>query len=165
MTHDHGKSDRRKVPAKFANNGDAMSSAERDGGKASNQGKQGKQNTSRTQQAEKDVQSALDRVRKVAKSDKKMQFTNLMHHISNIDRLRKSYFAMKKTAAAGIDGETWKSYGEDLEANLQDLSERVHRGGYRAKPVRRVFIAKADGKQRPLGVPTVNSYCTSYSAG
>ena len=155
MTHDHGKSDRRKVPAKFANKDDAMSSAERDGGKASNQGKQGKQNTSRTQQADKDMQSALDRVRKVAKSDKKVQFTNLMHHISNIDRLRASYFAMKKTAAAGIDGETWKSYGENLEANLQDLSERVHRGGYRAKPVRRVFIAKADGKQRPLGVPVL----------
>lgn len=155
MTHDHGKSDRRKVPAKFANNGDAMSPAERDGGKASNQGKQGKQTTSRTQQADKDVQSALDRVRKVAKGDKKMQFTNLMHHISNIDRLRASYFAMKKTAAAGIDGETWKSYGENLEANLQDLSERLHRGGYRAKPVRRVFIAKADGKQRPLGVPVL----------
>jgi RNA-directed DNA polymerase len=155
MTYDHGKSDRRKVPAKFANNGDAMSPAERDGGKASNQGKQGKQITSRTQQADKDVQSALDRVRKVAKGDKKMQFTNLMHHISNIDRLRASYFAMKKTAAAGIDGETWKSYGENLEANLQDLSERLHRGGYRAKPVRRVFIAKADGKQRPLGVPVL----------
>jgi group II intron reverse transcriptase/maturase len=164
MTHDHGKSDRRKVPAKFANNGDAMSSAERDGGKASNQGKQGKQNTSRTQQADKDVQSALDRVRKVAKSDKKMQFTNLMHHIFNIDRLRKSYFAMKKTAAAGIDGETWKSYGEDLEANLQDLSERLHRGGYRAKPVRRVFIAKADGKQRPLGVPVLEDKIVQRSS-
>lgn len=155
MMNGHGKSDRRKVPAKFANNDGATLSAERDGGKASNQGKQGKQNTSRTQQAGNDVQSALDRVRKVAKSDKKMQFTNLMHHISNIDRLRASYFAMKKTAAAGIDGETWKSYGENLEANLQDLSERVHRGGYRAKPVRRVFIAKADGKQRPLGVPVL----------
>src|SRR6185295_9932801 len=97
-----GKSDRRKVPAKFANKDDATSSTERDGGKASNQGKQGKQNMSRTQQADKDVQSALDRVRKVAKGDKKMQFTNLMHHISNIDRLRSSYFAMKQTAAAGI---------------------------------------------------------------
>jgi group II intron reverse transcriptase/maturase len=101
------------------------------------------------------VQSALDRVRKVAKSDKKVQFTSLMHHISTIDRLRASYFAMKKSAAAGIDGETWASYGESLEANLQSLRDRLQKGGYRAKPVRRVFIAKADGKQRPLGVPVL----------
>lgn len=155
MMNGRGKSDRRKVPSKFANKGDAMSSAERDGGKASNQGKHEKQNTSRTQQAEKDVQSALDRVRQIAKSDKKIQFTNLMHHVSNIDRLRACYFSMKRSAAAGVDGETWKSYGENLEVNLKDLSERVQRGAYRAKPVRRVFIAKADGKQRPLGVPVL----------
>jgi group II intron reverse transcriptase/maturase len=154
MTHDHGKSDRRKVPAKFANKDGAMPSAERDGGKASNQGKHDEQNTRRAQHRES-VQSALDRVRKVAKSDKKMQFTNLMHHIANIDRLRVAYFSLKKSAAAGVDGETWQHYGENLEANLQSLSERVHRGGYRAKPVRRVFIAKADGKQRPLGVPVL----------
>lgn len=155
MMNDHGKSDRRKVPAKFANEGSATLPEERDGGKAFNQREHAKQNTSRTQKADTNVQSALERVRKVAKSDKKMQFTNLMHHISSIDRLRASYFAMKKRAAAGVDGETWKSYGEKLEENLQSLSERVQRGGYQAKPVRRVFIAKADGKQRPLGVPVL----------
>jgi RNA-directed DNA polymerase len=156
MMNDHGKSDRRKVPAKFANNDGATPSAERDGGKASNQGEQVKQNTTRTQKAAQIVvPSALDRVRKVAKRDKKIQFTNLLHHISSTDRLRAAYFAMKKTAAAGVDGETWKSYGENLEENLRDLSGRLQRGGYRAKPVRRVFIAKADGKQRPLGVPVL----------
>jgi retron-type reverse transcriptase len=165
MMNDHGKSDSGEVPAKFANKGDGQSSAERDGGKTAGQGKQVKQNTARTQKAANVVPSALDRVRKLAKSDKKVQFTNLMHHITSTDRLRAAYFSMKKTAAAGVDGETWKSYGENLEANLNDLSGRLKRGGYRAKPVRRVFIAKADGKQRPLGVPTVNSYCTSYSAG
>lgn len=154
MTHDHGKSDRRKVPAKFANKGGANTPAERDGGKAADRREQGKQNTQRTQCRES-VQSALDRVRKVANSDKKVQFTNLMHHISNVDRLRAAYFAMKRTAAAGVDGETWTSYGEKLEENLQTLSERLQKGGYRAKPVRRVFIAKADGKQRPLGVPVL----------
>jgi RNA-directed DNA polymerase len=154
MMNDHGKSDRRKVPTKFANKDGMPTSAERDGGKSSDRGKHGEQNTQRTQCRES-VQSALDRVRKLAKSDKKVQFTNLTHHISNVDRLRAAYFAMKRTAAAGVDGETWVSYGESLEENLQSLSERLQKGGYRAKPVRRVFIAKADGKQRPLGVPVL----------
>ena len=154
MTYDHGKSDRRVVPAKFANKDDGQSSAERDGGKASDQREQVKQNTERTQQAAKfSVPSALDRVRKIAKSDKSLKFTSLMSHIYDIDRLRSAYFAIKRSASAGVDGETWKSYGEDLEVNLQGLSQRLKTGGYRAKPVRRVFIAKADGKQRPLGVP------------
>ena len=155
MMNDHGKSDRRVVPTKFANKDGITLSAERDGGKASSQEEHGRQNASRTLKAETDAQSALARVRKIAIRDKKMQFTNLMHHISNIDRLRAAYFGMKRKAAAGIDGETWKSYGENLEANLQDLAARLTRGGYRAKPVRRVFIAKADGKQRPLGVPVL----------
>ena len=63
--------------------------------------------------------------------------------------------ASKRNAAAGVDGETWQHYGEDLEANLQDLSERLKRGAYRAKPVRRAYIPKADGRQRPLGVPAL----------
>jgi RNA-directed DNA polymerase len=155
MMNGHGKSDRSKVPAKFANNGGATPSAERDGGKGSDRREQVKQNTARTQQAAKAVPSALDRVRKVAKSDKKVRFTNLMHHIYDVDRLRTAYFAMKRKAAAGVDEETWASYGESLEENLRDLSERLKAGGYRAKPVRRVFIAKADGKQRPLGVPVL----------
>jgi group II intron reverse transcriptase/maturase len=140
---------------KFANKVDAISIAEQDGGKASNQGEQVRQNTQRTQKAVRVVPSALDRVRKLAKSDKKVRFTNLMHHIYNIDRLRTAYFALKRQASAGVDGETWQSYGERLEENLQGLSERLKRRGYRAKPVRRTFIAKADGKQRPLGVPVL----------
>ena len=138
MTHDHGKSDSRKVPTKFANKGGANPPAERDGGKSADRGKHDRQNTRRAQHRES-VQSALDRVRKVARSDKKVQFTSLMHHISCNDRLRAAYFAMKRTAAAGVDGETWVSYGERLEENLQSLSERLQKGGYRAKPVRRVF--------------------------
>jgi len=156
MMNDHGKSDNCEVPTKFANKGEvANTPAERDGGKAVDRGEpRAKQNTHRAQHRES-VQSALDRVRKVAKSDKKMQFTSLMHHISNVDRLRAAYFVMKRAAAAGMDGETWVSYGEKLEENLRSLSERLQKGGYRAKPVRRVFIAKADGKQRPLGVPVL----------
>jgi len=63
-----------------------------------------------------------------------------------------AYFSIKREAAPGVDGETWRHYGESLEANLRDLSGRLKRGAYRAKPVRRVYIPKADGRQRPLGV-------------
>src|SRR3989442_7495281 len=66
-----------------------------------------------------------------------------------------AYFSLKKEAAPGVDGETWRNYGETLEDNLQDLSHRLKRGAYRAKPVRRVYIPKADGRQRPLGVPAL----------
>src|SRR5207245_8809282 len=103
--------------------------------------------------------SALERVRGVAEGDKQVRFTTLLHHIYNVDHLRAAYFALKRAAAAGIDGETWGHYGEALEENLADLSGRLKRGAYRAKPVKRAYIAKADGRQRPLGIPTVTAYC------
>jgi len=74
-------------------------------------------------------------------------FTALLHHIYSLEMLRGAYFSLKKEAAAGVDGETWRHYGESLEDNLRDLSERLKRGAYRAKPVRRVYIPKADGRQ------------------
>jgi group II intron reverse transcriptase/maturase len=77
-----------------------------------------------------------------------------LHHVYDIDRLRSAYLAIKRDLAAGVDGETWGHYREDLEANLQDLSLRLKRGAYRARPVRRAFIPK-DGGQRPLGVPVL----------
>ena len=67
------------------------------------------------------------------------------HHVDDLDRLRSAYLALQREASAGVDGETWRHYGETLEANLGDLSERLQRGAYRAKPVRRVFIPKTDG--------------------
>src|SRR5690348_2852433 len=97
---------------------------------------------------------ALDRVRQVAERDKDAQFTALLHHV-NIESLRAAYLALKHQAAPGVDGVTWEAYGRDLEANLQGLNDRLHRGAYRAKPSRRVFIPKADGRQRPLGIATV----------
>ena len=81
-----------------------------------------------------------------------MRFTALLHHIYDLTTLRAAYLGLKKDAAAGVDGETWRHYGEQLEENLRDLSDRLKRGAYRAKPVRRVYIPKADGRQRPLGV-------------
>jgi group II intron reverse transcriptase/maturase len=99
--------------------------------------------------------SALERVRQTARRERKTRFTALLHHIYDIDRLRTAYLALKREAAPGVDGETWRHYGEALEAHLHDLSERLKRGAYRAKPVRRVYISKADGRQRPLGVPAL----------
>jgi RNA-directed DNA polymerase len=95
--------------------------------------------------------SALDRVRQVAQKDKDAKFTALLHHV-DVDRLRAAYWALKPKAAPGVDGVTWPEYGLDLEANLRDLHARVHRGSYRAKPVRRAYIPKRDGRLRPLGV-------------
>ena len=95
--------------------------------------------------------SDLDRVRRVARKDKDARFTALLHHV-DVDRLRAAYWAIRPKAAPGVDGVTWTEYGQDLEANLRDLHARVHGGSYRARPSRRVFIPKADGRLRPLGV-------------
>jgi group II intron reverse transcriptase/maturase len=84
-----------------------------------------------------------------------MRFTTLLHHIYDLDRLRAAYLALKRDAAPGVDGETWRHYGEELEGNLQRLSERLKSGAYRAKAVRRAYIPKTDGRQRPLGVTTL----------
>ena len=80
-----------------------------------------------------------------------MRFTALLHH-GNIDLLRSSYYGLKRRAAAGVDGVTWQAYGDGLEERLADLHGRIHRGAYRAKPSRRVWIPKTDGRQRPLGI-------------
>ena len=96
--------------------------------------------------------SALERIRQVARREKEAKFTALWHHVYDVERLREAYYGLKRTAAPGVDGETWKQYGEGLEQKLMDLSERLRRGAYRAKPVRRVYIPKPDGRERPLGV-------------
>ena len=90
-------------------------------------------------------------MRRVARKDRDVRFTALLHHVS-VDRLREAYRAISPNAAPGVDGVTWRDYGLDLEANLRDLHARVQRGAYRAMPARRVFIPKADGRLRPLGV-------------
>jgi group II intron reverse transcriptase/maturase len=95
--------------------------------------------------------SALARVRRKARLDKKARFTALLHHV-DVDRLREAYRALNPRAATGVDEVTWEDYGRDLEENLRDLHARVHRGGYRARPTRRAYIPKPDGRLRPLGV-------------
>ncbi len=113
------------------------------------------QNTPQTQGWLFGVHSERARVRKVAKEDKDVRFTTLLHHVYDVATLREAYFSLERTAAAGVDGVTWGQYREDLEDKLRDLSDRLKRGAYRAKPVRRVHIPKADGGQRPLGVTTL----------
>jgi RNA-directed DNA polymerase len=81
-----------------------------------------------------------------------LAMTALWHHVYNVDHLRKTYYSFERSAAPGIDGETWAIYGQNLEENLLDLSGRLQRGAYRAKPVKRSYIPKPDGRQRPLGV-------------
>jgi group II intron reverse transcriptase/maturase len=108
------------------------------------------QSTHRTQGWAR-VTQALDRVRQAARQRKEEKFTSLFHHLS-IDLFRESFFALKRDAAPGVDGLTWKEYEADLERNLTDLHSRVQRGAYRAQPSRRVYIPMADGRQRPLAV-------------
>jgi RNA-directed DNA polymerase len=93
-------------------------------------------NASRTQ-SRTNAPSALERVRQAAKRDRKQRFTALLHHVYDPIRLRAAYDALKRNAAAGVDGETWRHYGERLEENLQGLAGRLKRGAYRAHPVRR----------------------------
>jgi RNA-directed DNA polymerase len=90
-------------------------------------------------------------VRQAAKARKQERFTALLHHVT-VDLLRDSFYALKRKAAPGVDGVTWQEYETGLEDRLVDLHSRVHRGAYRAQPSRRVYIPKADGRQRPLGV-------------
>jgi hypothetical protein len=103
-----------------------------------------------TQSGER-VSQGLRGVQQVARERRKERFTALLHHLS-VDLLRDSFLALKRHAAPGVDGVTWKEYETGLENRLADLHNRVHGGAYRAQASRRVYIPKADGRQRPLGV-------------
>lgn len=155
MTNGRGKSDSSRVLAKSPNKAEGLA-AEAMEGRGLAKGNSPEPNALRTQ-GRGSAPSALERVRQAAGKDKKQRFTALLHHIYDVDRLRTAYSAIKKDAAAGVDGETWGHYGEDLEANLQNLSHRIRRGAYRARPVRRVYIEKVGkpGELRPLGVPAL----------
>src|SRR3954468_21228340 len=148
--NDHRESDSRVVPAKLANKAEE-SAAELVEGRRLDKGNTGQQNACRTQSRDVSASSALDRVRQVAAKDRDAKFTALLHHV-DVDRLRGAYRALSPKAAAGVDGETWESYGQNLEENLRELHARIQRGAYRAKPSRRVYIPKADGRLRPLGI-------------
>jgi RNA-directed DNA polymerase len=147
--NEHEKSDRPVLPAKPPNNA-ARAAAEVVEGRGLREGNAASK-TRPGHSAGQDAPSALGRVRRIAQQDKEARFTALLHHV-DIDRLRAAYWALNPKAATGVDGVTWHDYGEDLEANLRDLHARVHRGAYRARPTRRAYIPKPDGRLRPLGI-------------
>ena len=147
-----GKSDKPIVPGKRANKGQAVSRpAERVEGRGLAKGNSGEQTRFWTQ-GQIDLNHALDRIRNAAKEDGKQRFTALWHHVYTVNRLREAFYALKREAAPGIDGQTWDEYGQTLESRLKDLSERLQRGAYRAKPVKRIYLPKGDGRMRPIGI-------------
>lgn len=143
------KSDGPIVPTKSPNDVSQVAK-EAVEGRGPTKGNTREQNATRAQNRTV-AQSALNRVRQAARKDRKAKFTALLHHVT-VDRLRDAYTSLKRRATPGVDGVTWETYGEDLESNLLDLHARIHRGAYRAKPSRRVYIPKPDGRQRPLGI-------------
>src|SRR6185369_1170 len=153
MMDERGQSDRSVVPGKPPNKAEGPA-AEAGEGRRWAKGNSGEGDALRTP-GRAGARSAHDRVRQAAEGNRKQRFTALLHHVYDVEHLRTAYHALKRDAAAGVDGETWGHYGESLEANLQDLAGRLQRGAYRAKPVRRAYIPKADGRLRPLGVPAL----------
>jgi group II intron reverse transcriptase/maturase len=162
MMNERGKSDRPVVPVKSSNKA-VQTAAEGMEGRGLTKGNLQQQNASRTQ-SRTGAPSALERIRQAASKDKEMRFTALFHHIYAPAALRTAYLCLKREAAPGVDGETWRHYGEALEDNLQDLSHRLKQGAYRAKPVRRVYIPKADGRLRPLGVTALEDKIVQRAA-
>jgi RNA-directed DNA polymerase len=157
MSQGRGKSDCRVVPKKLPNKvaGATPAAAEAVEGRRWAKGNVIAARMSRRTSRVYDMGTALDGIRQTAKGRRGARFDNLLHHIYAVERLKAAYFALKRDAAAGVDGQTWQSYGQALEANLLDLSDRLARGGYRPQPVKRAYIDKTDGSKRPLGVPAL----------
>ena len=149
MMHGREKSDSSIVAGKPANKAE-IAAAELVERREGTEGNTPRQSMPRTQ-GRTGMSQALARVRQTARERKAERFTALLHHVT-VDLLRWSYHRLARQAAPGVDGVTWRAYGEDLERNLADLHERVHRGAYRARPVRRRTIPKPDGRQRQLGI-------------
>lgn len=149
MMNGREKSDSAILAKKPANNAGrpAAEWVERRAGTKENTGQS---NTCRAQNRVS-VPQGLERVRQAARQRKKERFTALLHHVT-VDRLRESFYALKRNAAPGVDGMTWRYYEAGLDEHLQRLHTQVFSGAYRALPVRRQYIPKPDGKQRPLGI-------------
>ena len=147
--HVREESDSGIVPMNHSNK-EGNLSAENEEGRPLNKENIPQPNTHLTQSGGR-VSQGLWGVRKAAREHQEMKFTALLHHLT-VDLLRESFYALKRKAAPGVDGMSWQEYATGLEDRLRDLHSRVHRGAYRATPSRRVYIPKADGRQRPLGV-------------
>lgn len=157
-----GESDTLVVPAKSPNEV-ALAAEEVMEGRSVVKGNTGQQNMSRTQCRPNDMQSALERVRQVARRDRGAKFTSIFHHLS-VERLRQAFDALQKNASPGVDGVTWAQYSANADDNVLRLHKRLHQGAYRAKPSRRVYIPKPDGRQRPLGVAALEDKIVQRAA-
>jgi RNA-directed DNA polymerase len=151
--HAGEESDGFVVPTKPANGGGETRPEERVEGRGPAKGNTEQASMRRAQDRESMV-DGLDRVREAARRDKEARFTTLLHHIT-FGRLQESFYALKREAAPGIDGVTWREYEVDLEIRLGALLDRVHRGSYRAQPSKRTYIPKPDGRKRPLGIASL----------
>src|SRR6202049_4251801 len=149
MMHEPEKSDPVVVAEKPRNKAERFA-AEPVEPRTETKGNAGQQSTRRAQDRES-VSQALERVRQAAQQRRKERFTALLHPL-NAAMVRPAFSAVKRDAAAGGDGVTWQDYEADLDRKIEDLSDRVHRGAYRAQPSRRRYIPKPDGRQRPLAV-------------
>src|SRR5258706_8390848 len=147
--HVSEESDRAVVPVNLSNK-EEQSSAEAGEERVRAKENIAQSHTSPTQSGER-VSQGLRGVRQAARERKQERFTALLHHM-NVDLLRESFLALKRDAAPGVDGVTWKEYETGLENRLADLHSRVHREAYRARASLRGYIPKADGRKRPLGV-------------
>jgi group II intron reverse transcriptase/maturase len=162
--HERGKSDSRVVPTKSANEigGAPLVEEQMEGRRLAN--RNSPQRNSARAQHRSALQQALARVRQAASKEKECKLTTLWHHVYAIERLEQAYFDLKRKSAPGVDGETWQHYGKNLGVNLADLSRRLQSGAYQAKPVQRAYIKKLDGRERPLGMPTLEDKLVQRAA-
>jgi RNA-directed DNA polymerase len=152
--HESGKSDSRVVPKKVPNKARQRAAEGLEGRRLAE--RNSAQATTLRTQGRARVHEVLGRVRQAAEGQQGVRFTALLHHIYAIDTLRAAFQGLERDAAPGVDGETWEHYGQELEARLAELSDRVRRGAYRPQPVRRAYVPKRDGQQqRPIGVAAV----------
>jgi group II intron reverse transcriptase/maturase len=158
--HVDGESDGGVLPTKCPNNGGEPSAEGMEGRPPTKENT--KQLTAPRTQSRIGVSSGLLGVREVARKDKRVKFTALLHHLT-LDLLRDSYYALKREAAPGVDGMTWTEYETNLEPRLYDLHGRVHHGTYRAQPSKRAYIPKADGRQRPLGIAALEDKIVQHA--
>lgn len=159
-----GESDEGVVPTNALNNDARLGSAEEREGRPSTKENPEPSPSPRTQRRSgaPGESMGLLGVRQAARRDKRLRFTALLHHVS-VAQLRASYFALKREAAPGVDGTTWREYQGDLERRLATLHERVHRGSYRALPSKRVYIPKASGGRRPLGIAALEDKIVQHA--
>ena len=157
MMNDPEESDPAVVATNLANKAGSPA-AEQGEPRAGTKGKADQHSTCRAQDRES-VSQVLDRIRQAARHRTKEKFTALFHHISP-EALRTAFYALKREAAPGVDGMTWRTYEADLDRKIADLHDQVQRGAYRPLPSRRRYIPKPDGRQRPLAVATPPANCT-----